>query len=143
MKRFPVSILLFVFTGVVFLVQHFPPVGVFLMILGAPLWSVITINLGFVLMAKEAWEGGLPRAVVVLPLLYFSIYAGITIAGHWQLYQLRGEIAANNRSVHVAFDPQQNDLVVGTKVVDSGPILSKVPENLVEAYDLKPAYSEP
>jgi hypothetical protein len=50
------------FTGIVFLAQHSPVVGVFLMILGAPFWSVITINLGFVLMAKEARGGKLPRA---------------------------------------------------------------------------------
>lgn len=66
MQKLPKSILLFLFTGVLFLAQCFPIVGVFLMILGAPLWSVITINLGFLLMAREAWDGSLPRAAVVL-----------------------------------------------------------------------------
>jgi len=140
MKKVPVSILLFIFTGVVFLVQHLALVGVFLMIVGAPFWSVITINLGFVLMAKEAWQGKLPRALVVLPILYFSIYAGVTIAGHSQLQRLRGEIAATNRAAHLAFDPQQNDLVIAAKVVDSGPTLSKVAENLIEAYDIPVVY---
>src|ERR1700684_3125694 len=117
MQKLPKSILLFLFTGILFLAQHLPIVGVFLMILGAPLWSVVTNNLGFFLMAKEAWDRTLPRAVVVLPFLYFSIYAGITIAGHRQLSRLRQEIAQHNQSVHVAFDAKQNDLVVDTKVV--------------------------
>lgn len=137
------SILLFLFTGILFLVQHVPYLGVFLMILGAPLWSVVTINLGFLLMAKEAWDGTLPRAVVVLPFLYFSIYAGITIAGHKQLFRLRQEIAQNNQGVHVAFDPKQNDLVVETKVVKgSTSPLGNVPEELVEAYDIPVAYGD-
>jgi hypothetical protein len=140
MPKLPKSILLFLFTGVLFLAQHLPVVGVFLMILGAPLWSVVTINLGFLLMVKEAWDGTLPRAAVVLPCLYFSIYAGITIAGHWQLFRLRQEIGRNNRSVHVAFDPEQNDLVVEAKVVGSTSSLTKIPENLVEAYDIPVVY---
>jgi hypothetical protein len=140
MQKLPKSILLFLFTGILFLAQHLPIVGVFLMILGAPLWSVVTINLGFLLMAKETWDGALPRAAVVLPFLYFSIYAGITIAGHRQLFRLRQEIARNNQSVHVAFDPKQNDLVVEAKVVGSPSSLAKVPENLVEAYDIPVVY---
>ncbi|MGB2602894.1 MAG: hypothetical protein WBC78_04835, partial [Candidatus Sulfotelmatobacter sp.] len=95
------------------------------------------------LMAKEAWDGTLPRAVVVLPFLYFSIYAGITIAGHKQLFRLRQEIAQNNQGVHVAFDPKQNDLVVETKVVKgSTSPLGNVPEELVEAYDIPVAYGD-
>ena len=143
MKKFPKSILLFLFTGIVCLAQHVPYLGVFLMVFGAPLWSVVTINLGFLLMVKEAWDGTLPRAVVVLPLLYFSIYAGITIAGHRQLSRLRQEIAQNNQAMHVAFDPKQNDLVVETKVVKgSTSPLGNVPEELVEAYDIPVAYGD-
>ncbi len=143
MQKLPKSILLFLFTGVLFLVQHIPIVGVFLMILGAPHWSVVTINLGFILMVKEAWDGRLPRATVVLPVLYFSIYAGLTIAGHRQLFQLRQEVARNNQAVHVAFDPKQNDLLVETKVVKgSTSPLGNVPEDLVEAYDIPVAYGD-
>jgi hypothetical protein len=140
MRKIPKSILLFAFTGVLFLVQHLPYVGVLLMVFGAPLWSVVTINLAFLLMAKEAWDGTLPRAVIVLPILYFGIYAGVTIVGHWRLFQLRQQIARDNQAVHVAFDPKQNDLVVDAKVVDSAPALGKVPENLVEAYDIPVVY---
>ena len=143
MRKFPKSILLFLFTGIVVLVQHLPIVGVFLMILGAPLWSVVTINLGFLLMAKEAWDRTLPRAAILLPFLYFSIYVGITTAGHRQLFRLRQEIAQNNQSVHVAFDPKQDDLVIDTKVVGgSTSPLGKVPENLVEAYDIPVVYGD-
>jgi hypothetical protein len=143
MRKVPKSILLFLFTGIVFLVQHLPIVGVFLMILGAPLWSVVTINLGFLLMAKEAWDGTLPRAAIVLPFLYFSIYAGITIAGHRQLSRLRQEIAQNNQAVHVAFDSKQNALVVETKVMKgSTSPLGNVPEDLVEAYDIPVVYGD-
>jgi hypothetical protein len=142
MRTIPKSILLFLFTGFVFLVQHVPYLGIFLMVLGAPLWSVVTINLGFVLMAKEAWDRTLPRAVVVLPFLYFSIYSGITIAGHRQLSRLRQEIAQHNQSVHVAFDAKQNDLVVDAKVVGSTSPLGNVPGNLLGAYDIPVVYGE-
>ena len=143
MRKFPKSVLLFLFTGIVFLAQHLPIAGVFLMILGAPLWSVVTINLGFLLMVVEAWDGTLPRAAIVLPFLYFSLYAGITIAGHRQLFRLRQEIAQNNQWVHVAFDAKQNDLVVDTTVAGgSTSPLGKVPENLVEAYDIPVVYGD-
>jgi len=139
MKRLPKSVLLFLFTGIVFLVQHVPYIGIFLMILGAPLWSVVTINLGFLLMVKEVWDRSLPRAVVILPLLYFSVYAGVTIAGHRQLSRLRLDITRNNQVVHVAFDPKQNDLVVEDKV-DSSSLLGGVPENLLASYDIPVVY---
>ena len=88
-------------------------------------------------------DGTLPRATVVLPFLYFAIYAGLTIAGHRQLFRLRQEIARNNQAVHVAFDPKQNDLVVETKVVGgSTSPLGEVPENLVEAYDIPVVYGD-
>jgi hypothetical protein len=141
--EFPKSSLLFLFTGIVFLIQQLPLVGVLLMILDAPLWSVVTVNLGFLLMAKEAWDATLQRAAIVLPCLYLSIYAGITIAGHWELFRLRHEIAQSNQSVHVAFDPKRNDLVVDTKVVGgSTSPLGKVPENLEEAYDIPVVYRD-
>lgn len=142
MKRLPKSVLLFLFTGIVYLAQHIPYLGILLMVLGAPLWSVVTINIGFLLMIKEAWDRTLPRAAAVLPFLYFSIYAGITIAGHWQLSRLRQDISRKNQAVHVAFDSKQNDLVVEAKEVGSTSSLAKVPENLVEAYDIPVVYEE-
>ena len=54
MRRLPWSLSWFALTGISFLLQLFPLTGVFLMLLAAPLWSILTVNVGFVSLAVEA-----------------------------------------------------------------------------------------
>ena len=61
----------FLFTAAVFLLQLFPLTGMLLMILAAPFWSVITINLGFILVIADVVAGTLPRWALALPVIYF------------------------------------------------------------------------
>jgi hypothetical protein len=59
----------FLFTAAVFLLQVFPLTGMLLMILAVPFWSVITINLGFILVIADVVAGTLPRGALALPVI--------------------------------------------------------------------------
>lgn len=72
----PVSFGFLVFAGIAYLLQLTPIIGVFLMILAAPYWSVILVNLGFLGIALEAGFGTTRRFWMILPILWFGGYAG-------------------------------------------------------------------
>ena len=71
---FPLSLLAFVGTGVVFLLQLIPDVGIFLMFAMAPLWSVVLINTGFIGIAIEVLLGRVSRLWIILPLGFYAGY---------------------------------------------------------------------
>ena len=135
--RLPISIALFIFTAVVFILQLFPVPGVFLMLFAAPFWSVITINLGFILMAVESMTGKLPRWAVVFPILYLTVYFCCVIFSHWQASILEANDAADQTAVHVPFDPAKNALVFGADSFFQGQI-----GDFVTSYGLPVVYVE-
>jgi hypothetical protein len=135
MKLFaPLSLIWFLITAVVVGLQHIPMVGLFMMMLAAPFWSVITINLGFVGIAAEAlvfrWT---PRWWAVLPALWFGGYAVWVVAD--QVAARRAEAVRPGAVQAIAFDPSRADLVV------VGPGARAAAGDLVHAYDLSVVYS--
>ena len=52
-KNLPNSIMILLFTLIVFILQISAIPGIFLMVLGAPLWSIISVNLAFLLMVFD------------------------------------------------------------------------------------------
>lgn len=108
----PKSLILFVATGAVFLLQLFPLTGIVLMMLMAPFWSIVLVNLGFLGIAAEAATGLVARGWLILPVLWFGGYAGFAATDHWILWQLQREIAAANATVAIPFDPDVEALVL-------------------------------
>lgn len=108
----PISLWLFVLTAVLFLLQLFPYTGIFLMIVAAPLWSIATINLGFMCMALEALIGRIPKWLVLVPLAYIVLYLVAADRDQRDLAQLRQETARQNDVAELPFDQSQHDLVV-------------------------------
>lgn len=135
MKLFaPLSLVWFAVTGLVVLLQQSPQIGVFLMILAAPFWSVLTVNLGFIGIAAEAlafrWVS---RWWLVLPALWFGGYAVWFAVDHVALR--RADASPPSAAPTIAFDPARADLVL------AGPDARGVAADLMHDYDLPVVYS--
>jgi hypothetical protein len=68
----PRSMWLIGLTAVVYLLQLLPIPGVLLLILMAPLWTVATINAGFLGLGAEAVAGKSHRMWLIAPLFWFA-----------------------------------------------------------------------
>ena len=107
----PVSLWFFVATVIVYLLQRFPYTGIFLMILGAMLWSVVLINLGFIGVGLEAITGRCSRAWLILPLLYFGLYYLAYYRDQANLAALRKSFVEHNAGKSLPFDQERQDLL--------------------------------
>jgi hypothetical protein len=73
-RPFPLSLILFVVTGVVYVLQTIPYTGIFLMFVMAPFWSVALVNVGFIGVAIEAAVGRVSRWWLIVPMVFYSAY---------------------------------------------------------------------
>ncbi|QKG70857.1 hypothetical protein [Erythrobacter mangrovi] len=95
----------------VILLQLFPLTGVFLMIFLAMTWSIILVNLGFILLIKEVWEGRAPRWASAFPMLWFGGYMIAAIYSHYEASRLVEQVDTENASQRFAFDAERMDAV--------------------------------
>lgn len=109
--RLPLSLLFFVLTGLVFVAQMIPFIGIFLMFALAMFWSVVLVNLGMVGVALEALVGRVSRLWLLLPLAFYGGYYAIAAQDHATLAALSARYAAANEAVRVPFDPASQALV--------------------------------
>ena len=135
LNSMPRSIWLIAFTLVVYLFQLWPITGVLLLILMAPLWTVATINAGFLGFGVEALAGKIHKAWLIAPLVWFSGYEYIAWASHRSVEPLRNEVRAFNNGKLIAFDPAKQSLVV-ERSTDSGAV-----RKLLERYDIPVVYA--
>lgn len=112
MLAYPRSFGFFFATVVVFMLQLLPPIGIFLMILGAAVWSVVLINAGMIGTVVEAVRGQVSRSWLILPGAFYGSYFGALAVDYATLYHLRAQYDAANEAVAVAFDPERQSLVV-------------------------------
>jgi hypothetical protein len=111
-KPIPVSLTWFLVTGLVFAFQAAPVAGDVMVLLLAPLWSILLVNIGFVAIAHEALSGKVARAWVILPAIWFGGY--LALLGHetMTLSRVRHEVSMANARVHASFDPKTGSLIV-------------------------------
>lgn len=133
----PFSILCFIISAVVILLQVLPISGVFLMLLMGPLWSALLINLGFLLMILEVKREILPRKMLILPALYFGGYGLAVILSNIELYRLRSTITELS-SHKLTFDASADSLVFGAVTWD----IATVPVDLIYHGYLNTSYVE-
>ena len=130
----------FLFTAAIFLLQMFPLTGTVLMIVAAPFWSVITVNLGLILVIADVVAGTLPRWAIALPVIYFGGYAVTTGASHFEARSLANGVLAANAGKSIAFDPSRESLFFESR----GPALSTgfdfSLDTLIESYAINSAY---
>ncbi len=134
----PKSFLFFAATGVVFLLQVFPWTGFLLMLVAAFFWSVALVNAGFIGTGIEAILGRVSRWYLLLPIAWFGGYAAFAALDQSTIAALGREIAANNASVKVPFDPQAQALVGIKGSPEAGDIADGW---LVQNYALPVVYS--
>lgn len=132
----PWSLWFFAATLVVYLLQRFPPTGIFLMFLLAAFWSVILINLGVIGVGLEALTGRVNRLWLLVPLLYFGGYYVAYAKDQATIALLRAQYASHNDGKSVQFDPARQDLVFEKGKGDFHP----APFSFVQDYGLKRAF---
>ncbi|MDI1296393.1 MAG: hypothetical protein PSY12_10995 [bacterium] len=130
----------FLLTGIVFLLQLFPYTGIFLMMLAAPYWSVLLINLGFILMVHQGVTQAQSRWLRVFPTLWFGGYLGFSAASHWQVHRFNAAIVAANAGKRVPFDQAKWDVLITPDRSDSNHGSSLTATNLVQSFGLTRAY---
>lgn len=124
-RPFPRSLLWFVVTGAVMLLQMFPVTGIVLMFALAMLWSIAFINLGMIGTAWEALTGRVSRLWLILPLAFYGGYYAFAVSDHLMLARLQAQIDAANARVHIPFDPAKQVLGAESRSEDGfgGPAL--------------------
>lgn len=110
-RALPISLLFFVATGIVFLLQKSPATGIFMMLMLAMFWSVILINAGLIGIAIEALTGRVYRAWILLPLIVYVTNFGFAAYDHFTLKTLRAAYDIANAQVHVPFNSNRQALV--------------------------------
>jgi hypothetical protein len=128
----PKSLLLFIISGAVFLLQYVT--GGLLYFLAAPLWSIPLINLGFIGVMIESAFGIAARYWIVMPIIWFVGYACFTIWSHYQCQQIEREISSRNIGVRVPFSTASDDLVLNAHIPQAE--LTKVARILVKDYKI-------
>lgn len=108
----PFSLIFFAATAVLFVLQAFPFTGVFLMVLAAPLWSIVLVNAGVVGVGVEAALGKVNRAWLLLPLAWFGGYSYFAAQSRQEAERVRQEMLIDNAKGALAFNARTDELVV-------------------------------
>jgi hypothetical protein len=136
--RWPVALIWFPVTFGIFILQVDPGIGFFLMLLLAPFWSIVTINLGFAQLIVEPAFRKISPAWSLVGLSWFVGYAAVSIHGHTALDRLLVEIATENSRQSLPFDPRTQSLVVVRSNLYDAPSA----EHLLTTYPLSVVYEE-
>ena len=135
-KNKPLSFLLFAFTVAIFLLQILPYPGLFLMMLMAPFWSIITINAGFASLAAEAYFGIVSRKWIWAPIAWFGGYFALALLNHLTFYQLSNEIVQFNAGKSLPFSNDTTALVIDRESAN----FTYAARIFVQSYDLPVVY---
>lgn len=132
----PWSLWWFVLTGAIFLLQLFPLTGVFLMLVAAPVWSIATINLGFLSFVVEVLSRRISVAWLAVPVVWFGGYAVVAHMSHQRAADLDAEIRAANAGQRMTFVASSQALVFDTSLYG----LTSAAGEIVRAYRVPVAY---
>lgn len=133
----PYSLIFFVATGIIFLLQFIPLTGIYLMFLGAAFWSVFTINAGFVALGVEAFAGRVSRFWVAAPIAWFGGYFALAALNHMAVNDLAKEFERFNAGKSIPFSGKMTALVIDSKSSN----LSSAAGIFVQAYDVPVVYA--
>lgn len=111
-RYFSPSIILLLLTGIVSLLSLFPFPGLLLMLVGGPWWPIITVNVGFLLLTREALSGRVPRFLIALPVMWFGGYAIAYLGSQIEFRNLGARIGVDNARQNFAFSSAVNDIAI-------------------------------
>lgn len=81
-KRIPRSIIVLAVAIGVFALSAFPATGIFLMLVAAPFWSILLVNLAILLIFYDVFHDKFSKMLLAIPITYFGIYGALTISSH-------------------------------------------------------------
>lgn len=136
-RGLPWSLGFFALTLLVYLLQRFPFTGIFLMLVMAPFWSVVLVNLGFVGLGIEAAVGRVPRIWGLAPILWFGGYWAVLAAEDRIMAAERSRLAGVNAVARFVHDPARHDIIV-EKVAGEDDYLAS---GLLQHHDIQAVYS--
>ncbi|TPN74535.1 hypothetical protein FJ987_13840 [Mesorhizobium sp. CU2] len=129
----PLSLLFFVVTGAVFVLQVIPFTGIFLMFAGAMFWSAFLINAGMIGVGAEVATGRVSQWWILLLLIFYGYYIASVVHEHIVLRSLSTAYDAANARLAIPFDANRQSLAF----TDDGQSGAWLTQN----YDLPVAYS--
>lgn len=107
-----ISFWAFTAAAVLFGLQVLPIPGFWLMLFGAPAWTVFLLHIGLIAMFAEAFVRHLPRYLILVPLAayggYYALYAYQTVDVH----RKSAELKASNPGKVLDFQPENYSLVM-------------------------------
>ena len=105
--------------------------------LGAPFWSVVTINAGFIGMAAEACSGRVSPFWIIAPLAYFAGYSVAVVLNHQAVDAAVREMAQRQARADLPFPAAGAALVVDAP--SAGPLIGMT-QSLVRDYSIPVVY---
>lgn len=119
LQRIPASLLAFPLVAILYALQTVPQVGVFLMMLAAPLWTGTLLNLGMIGLVLEvpirrfALDTARTSLLwLLVPFAYFGWYASMAYSDQMALNDLREQYDASNATISIPFDQDEQELVL-------------------------------
>lgn len=103
------------------------------MMLGAIIWPILLINLGFTGIAFEVFIKRVHWIWLVLPLLWFGGYFAFALKDHLIVSALQGELKQHNTLIRIPFDPGLDALVMDN---------NKDASNLISDYRLPVVFTK-
>lgn len=91
--------------------QIFPQTGIYLMLIGAPLWTGYLLLAAFIGLAIDAFVGNVRRFWIVVPLLALTAYYSLYLHQGWTIASREAQLKENNPTQLLQFDPSKHSLV--------------------------------
>lgn len=110
-RPLPYSLLFLASSLTVYILQLFPPTGIFLMFLLAFVWSVFLVNAGMIGIALEALFGSVSRLWLVVPVVFYGGYWTAAVLDRSTFKEVAASYEMANSKVTVDFDPSRQSLV--------------------------------
>jgi hypothetical protein len=127
-------------TGLAFFATATPVLGILFVILGAPFWPIVLLNLAFVAMAFDAWISR-SKILLIVPLLWFGGYGLIATISHVKVAALRSDAAQLNSHAPAAWDRKIHMVRIDKADTSSERLASDItPSMLVMTYGLNTVY---
>lgn len=102
----------FLVAAILFALQAFPPTGIFLMFLGAGLFTALLIHAGLVALFVEALTKRVPRFLMIVPIALYGGYYVLYLKQSFDFSRKSAEIKAANPRKIFDFDPVIHSLVL-------------------------------
>jgi hypothetical protein len=109
-----VSGIAFIVIAILMALQAFPVPGIFLMMLGGPIWTGILVHVFLLSLAIEGWVGRIPRALVAIPLIAYGSYYALYIYQTIDMAVVSAGLRKSNSGKIVDFNSDIYSLVTPT-----------------------------